>query len=211
MISVRVEIHGLNDIIRTFEAKIARIEDLVPVFDAIGKQFYAEEEKVFDAEGAYGGRPKWAPLSERYRRWKELHFPGAKILHLTGGLIEALQPVSPATGQRRTRSGRPTRARLRGEQLRRARRSYSASLRASLTDPEAEFAVYEVGPTELFIGSAIPVGGGKWNLAALHQFGTAKMPARPVITITEQQMESWLEILERFLGDDNEQGGSAGG
>lgn len=205
MIDVEVEIRGLDDVIRTFEAKIARIEDLVPVFDAIGHQFYAEEEKVFDAEGAYGGRPRWAPLSERYSRWKERHFPGAKILHLTGALVELLQPVSPYTGERRTRSGRPTRPKIKGkEQLEKARDDYGRSLRASLTDSEASYAVYEVSPMELFIGSAVPVGGGRWNLAELHQFGTARMPARPVITITRQQMESWLEILERFLSDDNQ-------
>ncbi|MCD6352208.1 MAG: hypothetical protein J7M26_08815 [Armatimonadetes bacterium] len=205
MIAVEVEIRGLDDVMKTFEATIARIEDLEPVFDAIGKQFYAEEEKVFDAEGGYGGRPKWKPLSEQYRRWKARHVPGAKILHLRGGRIEQLQPVSPYTGERRTKSGRPTRPRIKGkEALQEARGEYGESLRASLTDSEAEYSVYEVSPAELFIGSAVPVGGGRWNLAELHQFGTSRMPARPVITVTGQQVESWLEILEKFLSDDDQ-------
>lgn len=51
--------------------------------------FLAHEKKLFASEGASGGE-RWNPLSEQYRRWKKRHYPGRKILSLTGKLRKSL-------------------------------------------------------------------------------------------------------------------------
>ena len=52
-------------------------------------------------------------------------------------------------------------------------------LKSSLTEKGAEGNIYEVGRQEMRVGSALKVSG--WNLAMIHQFGTRRIPARPII------------------------------
>lgn len=56
---------------------------LIPVLEkAVRRQFQAE------GGGPFAG--PWAPLTEKYRAWKERHYPGRPILVRTGDMREAL-------------------------------------------------------------------------------------------------------------------------
>lgn len=41
--------------------------------------------------------------------------------------------------------------------------------------------------------------GSKLNYALFHQTGTGRMPARPVIKLTEEDKRGWMKILHKFL------------
>lgn len=71
-------------------------------------------------------------------------------------------------------------------------------MRESLTDAEATGAVRVVTADELFIGVDFMVGG--YNLAELHHTGTKRgLPKREPIRVTEDQMDTWTEIIARHL------------
>lgn len=55
------------------------------LFNVLAEKVYEFEEKTFEAEG----NPKWVSLSRRYKMWKDRHYPGRKILELTGSLKAA--------------------------------------------------------------------------------------------------------------------------
>lgn len=76
----------LKDLPKVLDMDKAAAEDAVTEFD---KRFRRHEKSVFATEGAFGG-PKWEELSPAYKRWKERHFPGRKILRLTGDMWRAL-------------------------------------------------------------------------------------------------------------------------
>lgn len=52
-------------------------------------------------------------------------------------------------------------------------------LKSSLAEKDARGNIYEVERNFMRVGSVLEVGG--WNLAMIHQFGTARIPARPII------------------------------
>ncbi|RLB68617.1 MAG: phage virion morphogenesis protein [Deltaproteobacteria bacterium] len=54
-------------------------EDLTPAMKAIGEHLRRSTEENFAGEHAPDGTP-WKPLSARYRKWKEKHGKGRKIL-----------------------------------------------------------------------------------------------------------------------------------
>lgn len=63
--------------------------DLTMAFLRIQESFEEEERKQFETEGAYGSGG-WAPLTDRYRAWKEKKYPGMPILTLKGPLGDSL-------------------------------------------------------------------------------------------------------------------------
>lgn len=74
------------------------------------------------------------------------------------------------------------------------------ALYESLTDPEAPDAVFRAELLELVLGTKVPY-------ARAHQFGTAKIPARPSISLTandkrifQKAIQSGLVQLTRSLG-----------
>lgn len=54
-------------------------DDLTPAMKAIGEHLRRRTEENFAGEHAPDGTP-WKPLSPRYRKWKEKHGKGRKIL-----------------------------------------------------------------------------------------------------------------------------------
>lgn len=52
-------------------------------------------------------------------------------------------------------------------------------LKASLSEKDARGNIYEVERNFMRVGSVLEVRG--WNLAMIHQFGTDRIPARPII------------------------------
>ncbi len=89
---VRVRFEVLNEVqfSRAFETLAEEMQDLSKPYEDIQNEFYASMSDVFSREGAFEGRTKWADLSPTYRAWKQKHFPGRKILELTGRLIASI-------------------------------------------------------------------------------------------------------------------------
>jgi phage gpG-like protein len=58
--------------------------------------------RQFPSEGGQGQHGRWAPLSPRYRTWKEKHFPGKPILQLTGRLFGSFSDGHPDHVDRRS-------------------------------------------------------------------------------------------------------------
>lgn len=72
----------------------------------------------------------------------------------------------------------------------------SGRLRSALTTSGAG-SIKRVTERNLELGANVPVGGH--NLAALHQHGTSRMPARPVLRLTDPQKKRWVSILHTYL------------
>lgn len=84
----------------------------------------------------------------------------------------------------------------------------TGQMRDSFTDPDARGHVFNVtaGPdrTTIEMGSDYrsPNQAGKWAgtaLAAFHQEGTSRMPARPVITDVDARAAEWAALLSGWL------------
>lgn len=56
----------------------------------IDERFRLVENEIFTTEGGAGFHGRWPALSDKYRAWKEKHFPGRKIMVRTGRLKRAL-------------------------------------------------------------------------------------------------------------------------
>lgn len=65
------------------------IDDAGPAFEAMANHQKTIWIKQFDQEGAYTNAT-WQALSEPYGTWKQKHYPGKKILQLTGRLMESM-------------------------------------------------------------------------------------------------------------------------
>ena len=84
-----VEVDGDQQLARQLARWSDRVQDVRPAFDTIATEIARWETGQFASQGrrASGG---WAPLSPRYRAWKERHYPGKNILERTGRLRESL-------------------------------------------------------------------------------------------------------------------------
>ena len=70
-------------------------------------------------------------------------------------------------------------------------------LKRAATTPSAKGSVFKLGGRRLEMGVDLMVGG--WNLAALHQFGTSKLPAREVIRLSSAQKLRWVRIIRDYF------------
>lgn len=70
-------------------------------------------------------------------------------------------------------------------------------LRAALTTPGAPGSIKQLDDRNLTLGVDVPVGS--YNLARLHQDGTSRMPARPVLRLTDPQRSRWVRYLHTHL------------
>ncbi len=62
------------------------ISNWLPFFrDYVAPRFFGTLVRNFETQGGYVGG--WRPLSERYARWKAIHFPGKTILRRRDVLI----------------------------------------------------------------------------------------------------------------------------
>lgn len=68
----------------------AGLLDLRPIFKAVGISYRREVKAIFERKQPRDPKYKWAPLSERYKKWKEAHYPGRPILVLTGKLKKSM-------------------------------------------------------------------------------------------------------------------------
>ena len=86
----RYDLPGAQRVERDLHHTGEQIADWRPVLKKIGEDFLGYEESVFASEGAASASGAWAPLTKRYRRWKEKHYPGKTILVRSGTLRRAL-------------------------------------------------------------------------------------------------------------------------
>ena len=62
-----------------------------PIWEGVIEEFHAGERQVLRAEGRVGGwHSRYAPLKDGYREWKDRHFPGKRILELSGRMYKHL-------------------------------------------------------------------------------------------------------------------------
>jgi len=87
---IRFEVANDVQFSRAFEFAMSRYADFTEPFGLMADDFFQTMTSVFEAEGAFEGRPKWQDLSPAYALWKTRHFPGRKILELTGRLRGSL-------------------------------------------------------------------------------------------------------------------------
>jgi phage gpG-like protein len=85
-IQITTEVEGEDELSRAFGLMAAVVTDWRPFWPDIAAVFYVSESARFASEG-FGA---WPPLSDGYRKWKQKHYPGQKILSLTGALRESL-------------------------------------------------------------------------------------------------------------------------
>ncbi len=99
---ISFDIDGDRELSRKIHGMLGSVTDWTPVWKTIAADWSATMARKFDTEGGHeagtdadgNANPSWAPLSERYARWKAKRFPGTKILQRTGSLREAA--TSPA-------------------------------------------------------------------------------------------------------------------
>lgn len=68
----------------------------------------------------------------------------------------------------------------------------TGALLESLRGPSGANHVEEIGPDTLTLGSRLPY-------AMFHQLGTRRMPARPIIVLSGERTERWLEIVRSAI------------
>lgn len=90
LVKIRFEIMNEVQFSRAFESAATQMKDLSPAFEIMAKDFYETMAHIFEAEGAYEEREAWQDLSPAYAIWKKRHYPGRKILELTGRMKRSL-------------------------------------------------------------------------------------------------------------------------
>ena len=66
-----------------------RASNFGPAFEGIAKDYYEGETSTFAAEGAFEGKPSWAPLSAKYAERKRMRWGDKPILEASGALKAA--------------------------------------------------------------------------------------------------------------------------
>lgn len=97
MFRFRLDIAGEIQMDRGIARFADGVADYRPIWPVIEDDFYALEKDQFQTEGAEGGE-RWRELSAATAAWKEVHFPGTRILERTGDLERSLtNPNDPNT------------------------------------------------------------------------------------------------------------------
>ena len=65
--------------------------------------------------------------------------------------------------------------------------------------------IEEIGAQEMTVGSALSTPSGRWNLGLIHQEGTddGRVPARPIIDLSDQQRKEYRKILSEHVWDED--------
>jgi phage gpG-like protein len=88
--ALEINVAGIDVMARQLARYIDRVDDLRPALHRIARNLAAHNAENFDTEGVTGVYGRWAPLSPKYRAWKEKHYPGKPILVRTGALRREL-------------------------------------------------------------------------------------------------------------------------
>lgn len=87
MVVIQIDTIGDERLVRGFDRISSDIKDFREPFDEIYRDFLDMEKQIFTAEGTPEG---FVALSPKYARWKQKHYPGKKIMQLSGRLMKAL-------------------------------------------------------------------------------------------------------------------------
>lgn len=87
-VTLTLQVTGDQQIRLMLESAALRCRDLRPAWGHIANDFDVMEARQFATEGGLGER--WASLSPAYAAWKSQHYPGKKIMELTGALRTSL-------------------------------------------------------------------------------------------------------------------------
>jgi phage gpG-like protein len=90
--NISVTVDGQKQFSGAVDAIAKGISDFRPVWPEIELAFFRLELEQFNSEGSRGGS-RWKPLSEKYRKWKERHYPGKPILQRSGRLLRSLSVI----------------------------------------------------------------------------------------------------------------------
>ena len=94
MLHLRFDVVGDVQLSRLLDRVSSDLSNMRPAWDLIHTNFLRGEQGTFALEGAFGGKPKWEPLSPKYELWKDQRYPGQPILVLTGALRASLTQAS---------------------------------------------------------------------------------------------------------------------
>lgn len=88
-VQISFDLPGERQLESYFDHLVHIPDDWRPAWEHMAEDFWASEEREFDTEG----QRTWAPLSPRYAKWKERHYPGMPMLVRTGALkLSLTQP-----------------------------------------------------------------------------------------------------------------------
>jgi phage gpG-like protein len=96
VVTVSIKTEGADKVIRSMSRIGEKIDDFRDPFRKIASNFYEIEEKLFAKQGSPN---RWQPLSIGYKKWKDRHYPGEKIMQLTHRLIDSLTGENQADAQ----------------------------------------------------------------------------------------------------------------
>ena len=155
-VSVNPPLEPLVGWLRQFNIRSRNIR---PVWPEIRGRFHGVARVQFANEGVFPGGflSKWAALKPSYKAWKDKHYPGKRILHLTGEMRLAFIGRSPYGSWADTNNS-----------------------------------------TTLSVTKTVP-GRKLWNLAALHDTGTAKMAKRRPFMVDSTIMPKFVEPIVDYL------------
>mgnify|MGYP001220145994 CR=1 FL=1 len=103
MIRFRLEIQGRTEFDRAFNRVSGEIRDFTSVWDTVRAWARARLKRQFETEGA-AGASRWQALSAKYKEWKEIFYPGARILERSGKMVESLVSGNAETIDRATKN-----------------------------------------------------------------------------------------------------------
>lgn len=87
MVNVRIKVFGNERLVRKLSRINVEVGKLNIPMETIASHFWKINKENFEAQG----QPKrFAPLSFRYKKWKDKNYPGKKIMQLTGRLMNSL-------------------------------------------------------------------------------------------------------------------------
>ncbi len=89
-VQIQFSVLGEMQLNRAIAGRIRDTSDFSGPFRQVADDLVDMEQEAFAREGAYEGNPVWAPLKDRYARWKAKHYPGKKILERTGRLLRLM-------------------------------------------------------------------------------------------------------------------------
>jgi len=94
MVRISIETIGDERFVRGFNRYVEDMKDFREIFEDISKFLFETSEQIFERQG---DPEAFAPLSPKYREWKERHYPGRPILVLRGPLKASLTKGSADT------------------------------------------------------------------------------------------------------------------
>ena len=163
---------------------VGRWRDVKPAWEYVGEFILREvEPKVFGAEGKTQEETAWKPLSAKYAKWKEKHFPGNPILVLTGKLRLQMTGLS-------------------GDHfVNEQARSFEVGSNYPLEDAYGAKHAFGEGhlPLEGRFGPRPGAGSANEDLGGLHAEGNEKLPSRTPMRVTTTDCDRIADIIMDYV------------